>query len=152
MPRFSKVLLLVSFTLLSSLFVNGIQELSPTVNYKHSRRNGVIRGLLVSRQDVCDPGFVGCEATGCCPVSWNCCISSSFPSTISFFFKFHYWPKFSQVVTAVNLGKSFKWASCFNGLKYMWLQDLLCCCEQWHHWLLWERSSLFGTSRGSDHY
>ena len=75
-----------------------------------------------------------------------------FVSPFNYFFKFDHWPKFSQMATAVSLGKSFKWASCFNGLKYMWLQDLLCCCEQWHHWLLWERSSLFGTSRGSDHY
>ena len=36
---------------------------------------------------------------------------------LSFFFrKFHRRPKFSQMATAVRLGKSFKLASSFNGL------------------------------------
>ena len=86
MPRFSEVvLLLVSFTLLPLLFVNGSQVLRPAVNYKLSQRNAVpvIRGLLFSRQQ-CESGFNVCSGsiTGCCPVTWKCCSSSSFSSTI----------------------------------------------------------------------
>ena len=81
MPRFSEVvLLLVSFTLLPSLIVNGFQELSRTVNYKYTRRDAVIRGLLFSRD--CSPGLNVCEIVGCCPASWECCAGSSYPSTI----------------------------------------------------------------------
>jgi len=76
MRGFSEALLLVAFTLLPSLFVNG-QELHSTSNFKPVRRNSVLRGLLVSRQGVCDPGFVGCEATGCCPTGWNCCVDGN---------------------------------------------------------------------------
>jgi len=75
MRGFSEALLLVAFTLLPSLFVNG--QLRQTSSFKPVRRNSVLRGLLVSRQGVCDPGFVGCEATGCCPVGWNCCVDGN---------------------------------------------------------------------------
>ena len=54
------------------------------------------------------------------------------------------------MATAVNLSKSFKLASSFNGLN-MWLQDLLCCREQWHHWMLSCWKNLHRTSRGSDY-
>ena len=73
--------LLVAFTLrvVPSLFVNG--QLRPTSNYKPARRSTVIRGLLVTRQDYCQPGFDLCESIGCCLTGWNCCIGSSLPPT-----------------------------------------------------------------------
>ena len=72
----------------------------------------MLKGLLVSRQGLCDPGFVGCEATGCCPVAWNCCVGSS----PFFFFLFFFFPSsiadiFSQTGTAVILRESFRLAS-----------------------------------------
>jgi hypothetical protein len=90
MRRFTEVLLLVACTLLPSLLVNGLQdsELLPTVNYKPQvglqRRNTVIRGLLVSRQGLCNPGFFVCEAIGCCPTGSSCCMGLSLPPTILF--------------------------------------------------------------------
>ena len=86
MPRLSETLL-VAFILLPWLLVNGLDGLTPAFDYKPAPRNAVIRGLLVSRQGVCSAGFVGCEATGCCPTGWNCCSGSSFPPTVLFFFQ-----------------------------------------------------------------
>ena len=110
MRGFSESLLLVAFTLLPSLFVNG--QLHQTSSFKPVRRNSVLRGLLISRQGVCDPGFVGCEATGCCPTGWNCCVGSSIHSQLFFFssfmaeflFFFFFLP---QTVTAVILREFF---------------------------------------------
>ena len=81
MRGFAEVLLLVACTLIPSLFANGLQGLLPTINHGRGRRNAVIRGLLVSRQGICETGFVVCEAIGCCPIGWNCCDGSSLPPT-----------------------------------------------------------------------
>ena len=122
MPRFSEVvLLLVSFMLLPSLFVNGLQELRPTVNYnlKLTRRNAVIRGLLFSRQLECDPGFNVCETISCCPLAWNCCSSSSFPSTL---------PSFSPslILNFLRWRLLWAWVSVSNWLQVWMVWSIVC--------------------------
>lgn len=82
MRRFTEALLLVACIVLPPLFVNGLQALQATTKYMPTiQRNGVIRGLLVSRQGgTCPNGFGICPSLTCCPIGGKCCNSSSFLS------------------------------------------------------------------------